>query len=131
MRPNVWLVVVSVGVIAHHLSVALVAGAPPETASVSEAVREDAVVIEVPANAPAPRPPVKVRLYSSSDITSDALRAALNVAEATFAAASVNVVWKVCGPGECKCRPLLRSVWSAWCAHRRVEATTPDASAMP
>jgi len=106
MRVTVWLVVVSVGLIANHLSVALVAGAPPETASVSEAVREDAaVVIEVPPDTPAPRPPVKVRLYRSSDVTSDVLQSALNVAEATFAAASVDVVWKVCGPGECQMPP--------------------------
>jgi hypothetical protein len=106
MRANVWLVVVSVSLIAHHLSVALAAGAPPDTASVSEAVHEDAaVVIEVPPNTPAPRPPVKVRLYRSSDVTADVLRSALNVAEATFAAASVDVVWKVCGPAECNVPP--------------------------
>ena len=33
------------------------------------------------------------------------LRSALNVAEATFAAASVDVVWKVCGPAECSTPP--------------------------
>ena len=105
MRANVWLVVVSVGLIAHHLSVALVAGAPPDTASVSEAVREDAVVLESAQHtAPLPRP-VNVRVYRSPEVTSDVLRAALNVAEATFAAASVDVVWKVCGPAECNVPP--------------------------
>jgi hypothetical protein len=106
MRVNVWLVVASVGLIAHYPSVALAAGAPPDTASVNEAIHEDAaVVIEVPPNTPPPRPPVKVRLYRSSDVTSDVLRSALNVAEATFAAASVNVVWTVCGPAECNVPP--------------------------
>ena len=104
MRANVWLVVVSVCLITHHLSVALVAGAPPDTASVSEAVPEDAVVLEPPSTPPLPRP-VNVRVYRSPEITSDVLRAALNVAETTFTAASVDVVWKVCGPAECNVPP--------------------------
>lgn len=104
MRANVWLIVVSVGLITHHLSVSLVAGAPPDTASVSEAVPEDAVVLEPPSTPPLPRP-VNVRVYRSPEITSDVLRAALNVAEATFTAASVDVVWKVCGPAECNVPP--------------------------
>ena len=104
MRANVWLVVVSVCLITQHLSVALVAGAPPDTASVSEAVPEDAVVLEPPSTPPLPRP-VNVRVYRSPEITSDVLRAALNVAEATFTAASVDVVWKVCGPAECNVPP--------------------------
>ena len=92
MRVNVWLVVLSVGFVVHHSSVTLVAGAPPDTASVSDAVHEDAaVVIEVPPNTPPPRPPVQLRLYRSPDVASDVLQAALNVASATFAAASVDV----------------------------------------
>jgi len=104
MRANVWLVVVSVGLIAHHLSVALVAGAPPDTPSVSEAVHEGAAVLEPPHTPPLPRP-VNVRVYRSPEIASDVLGAALNVAEATFTAASVDVVWKVCGPAECNVPP--------------------------
>ena len=104
MRANVWLVVVSVCLITQHLSVALVAGAPPDTASVSETVPEDAVVLEPPSTPPLPRP-VNVRMYRSPEVSSEVLSAALHVAEATFAAASVDVVWKVCGPAECNVPP--------------------------
>ena len=44
-------------------------------------------------------------MYRSPEVTGDVLEAALKVAEATFAAASVNVVWKVCGPSECNIPP--------------------------
>ena len=104
MRVNVWLVVLSVGLIAHHLIAGRAEGGPPETASFGAPIHEDAVVIDVPPNTPPPRP-VKVRVYRSPEVTSEVLSAALNVAEATFAAASVNVVWKVCGPGECQTPP--------------------------
>lgn len=102
MRANVWLVVVA-GLISHHLFAVPARGEPLETASFGP-IHEDAVVIDVPPNAPPPRP-VKVRVYRSPDVASDVLNAALNVAEATFAAASVSVVWKVCGPSECNTPP--------------------------
>jgi hypothetical protein len=106
MRVNAWLVVAFVAFIAPLLTVATVEGRPPVAALVAEPLHEDAVVIEVPPNAPPPRPrPVKVRVYRSPDITPDVLSGALNVAEATFAAASVNVQWKVCGPSECNTPP--------------------------
>jgi hypothetical protein len=104
MRINVWLVVLSVGLVAHHLIAAPAEGAPPETASVSASLHEDAVVIDPPYTPPLPRP-VNVRVYRSPEVSFDVLRAALNVAASTFAAASVNVVWKVCGPGECQTPP--------------------------
>lgn len=103
MRVNVWLVVLSVGFIAHHLIATPAEGRPPEAASFG-GIHEDAVVIDIPPNSPPPRP-VKVRVYRSPEVTSEVLSAALNVAEATFAAASVDVVWKVCGPGECQTPP--------------------------
>ena len=103
MRANEWLGVVFLSFIAHHLSVALVAGAPPDTPSVSEAVHEGAVVLDPP-TPQLPRP-VNVRMYRSPEVTSEVLSAALHVAEATFAAASVEVVWKVCGPAECNVPP--------------------------
>ncbi len=104
MRANVWLLVVSVGLITHHIAVTA-EGGPIETAPVIVSIAEDAVVIEPPYTPPLPPRPVKVRVYRSPEVTSDVLRAALNVAETTFAAASVNVVWKVCGPGECQTPP--------------------------
>ena len=103
MRANVWLVVVSIGFVAHHLTVVPAEGRPPVTAPVAESLHEDAVVIEPPT--PPPPRPVKVRVYRSPDVTLDILTAALNVAEATFAVASVEVVWKVCGPSECNTPP--------------------------
>jgi hypothetical protein len=103
MRAKVFLVVVSIGFVA-HLTAAPAHARPPVITSVAEPIHEDAVVIEVPPNTP-PTRPVKVRVYQSPDIAPDVLRAALNVAEATFAATSVSVVWKVCGPSECNTPP--------------------------
>src|SRR5262245_60006755 len=103
MRAKVWLIV-CIGFVAHHLTVVPAEGRPPVTAPVTESFHEDAVVIETPPNAPPPKP-VKVRVYRSPDVANDVLQAALNVAEATFAAASVQIVWKVCGPSECNTPP--------------------------
>ena len=129
MRVNVWLVVVFVSLIAHHLIVVPAAGGPLETAPVTASIHEDAVVLDPP-TPQLPRP-VNVRVYRSPEVTSDVLRAALNVAEVTFAAASVDVVWKVCGPAECQTPPspaerLVRLVRSP-----KVEAVTPVASVTP
>jgi hypothetical protein len=44
-------------------------------------------------------------VYTSPDVANDVLQSALNVAEATFAAASLQIVWKVCGPSECNTPP--------------------------
>ena len=105
MRTNVWLVVVFAGLIAHHLIAVPAEGGPPETASVGASIPEDAVVIDTPPNTPPPPRRVNVRVYRSPELTNEVLLAALNVAEVTFAAASVDVVWKVCGPFECQTPP--------------------------
>jgi hypothetical protein len=104
MRAKVWLVVVCIGLVAYHLTVVPAEGRPPVTAPFAESAHEDAVVIETPPNAPPPKP-VKVRVYTSPDVANDVLQSALNVAEATFAAASLQIVWKVCGPSECNTPP--------------------------
>ena len=102
MRVNVWLVVVSVGFFAQHLMVALAEGGRRDPAPISEPVYDHLpIVTETPRDQLAAPEIVNVRVYPSTEITVDALRAALNVAAATFAAASVGVVWKVCGPAEC------------------------------
>jgi hypothetical protein len=106
MRVNVWLVVVSVGLIAQHLMVAPTEGAPRDPAPVSEVVHEHAAIVaETPSGRLASLEIVTVRVYRSPEVTDDALRAALSVAEATFAAASIGVVWRVCGPAECNTPP--------------------------
>jgi hypothetical protein len=104
MRAKVWLVVISAGFVVHHLTLAPAEGRPPVTTSFVEPLHEDAVVIDTPPNSPPPKP-VKVRVYKSPDVASDVLESALNVAEATFAEASVQIVWKVCGPSECNTPP--------------------------
>ena len=103
MRANVWLVVVSTAFVAHLLTVVPAEGRPPIAAPVAEPIHEDAVVIEPPT--PPPPRPVSVRVYRSPDVTNDVLQSALKVAEATFAAASVHIAWKVCGPSECNTPP--------------------------
>jgi hypothetical protein len=48
---------------------------------------------------------VTARVYVSPDLPGEALRAALDVARSAFAAASVDITWKVCGPSECNTPP--------------------------
>lgn len=67
-----------------------------------DAVAEDAVVIETPHVLDTARPRVTVRVYSSTSIAADAQRASLDVASAIFAAASIQIVWKICGPVACE-----------------------------
>jgi hypothetical protein len=106
MRVNVWLALVSVAFIAQHLMAAPADGAPRDTAPVSEAVDEHpAIVTDTPSGRLASPEIVNVRVYQSPEVTVEALRAALTVAEATFAAASIGVVWRVCGPAECNTPP--------------------------
>jgi hypothetical protein len=110
MRITRWLIVVLVVVFSRHLSVVAadgpVDGAPPDTGPAADAVHS--------------RPPIGTdtlrgqrtasevviaRVYHSSEVTSDALRAALDVAEAAFAEAAVGIIWKICGLGECNTAP--------------------------
>jgi tetratricopeptide (TPR) repeat protein len=67
-----------------------------------DAVAEDAVVIETPHVLDTARPRVTVRVYSSTSIAADAQRASLDVATAIFAAASIQIVWKICGEVACE-----------------------------
>jgi hypothetical protein len=48
---------------------------------------------------------VTVRVYDAVNLAADGLRAALDVAQVTFHAASVDVVWTNCGPGQCDTPP--------------------------
>lgn len=105
MRANVWLVVLFAGVFAPNV-ITLAEGGPFETAPVTPSMHEDAVVLDPPTpQLPRPAGAVNVRVYKSPEISSEVLNVALQVAEATFAAAAVNVVWKVCGPSECQTPP--------------------------
>ena len=67
-----------------------------------DAVAEDAVVIETPHVLDTATPRVTVRVYSSTSIAADAQRASLDVASAIFAAASIQIVWKICGQVACE-----------------------------
>lgn len=104
MRVHVWLAVVSF-VLAHHPGIA--AAEDPGPASVPE-------VETIPANPTIPPTKrerftaphiVTARVYSTSEIGADALRVALDVAQSTFVAASVEITWKICGPGDCSTPP--------------------------
>jgi hypothetical protein len=110
MRVNAWLIVVWVVILSRHLSVAAAdapadGGAPPATELVSEAVSEHRLIVTDKRGQRAASEVVTVRVYVSSDITPEALRAALDVAEAAFAEASVGMIWKICGPRECNTQP--------------------------
>jgi hypothetical protein len=116
MRVRLWLVAVSlacvvvfelldVPIVSRHTGVAAVE--PVRSMPASDAVAAEApVVADVPRARDTARVRVTVRVYSSSDLDADAQRAALDVAQATFAAAAIQIVWKICGQVACD-TPLL------------------------
>ena len=105
MRIRAWLAV-SATVFVHSVNVTAAAAGPPDTPPVSNGVREPAMSVPPPqGNSASPLDPVRVRVYRSTHLRGDALRLALGVAEATFSAAGIQVVWTVCEPGECLTPP--------------------------
>jgi hypothetical protein len=109
MRFQVWLVVVCVA-LSQHPGVAAAEGAPPETVPGTAATKGQSIV-------PRPQPDrlvapevVTARVYSSSDLAGDVLRSALDVAQSAFVGASVEIIWKICGPAECNTPPSLAEV---------------------
>jgi hypothetical protein len=106
MRTKVWLIAASAGFLLQPSGNAAAAGGPLETPPMSETVRERAANAADPQHEPLlPLEIVSVRVYKATRITAAALRAALAVAKETFAAASIQVVWKVCEPDECHTPP--------------------------
>ena len=107
----------------HGMSAPSAAAAPRVTPNVN-AAREPALSVPPPPPYSAsPIDPVRVRVYRSTQIRNEALRLALGVAEATFAAADIHVQWTVCEPGECNTPPaqaerLVRLVRRARGEHR-------------
>jgi hypothetical protein len=93
MRFAAWLVALSLGV-------GIVEGAPRDSVRETEvADRSAAIKTEIPHERLATQF-VNVRVYGLADFSAGTQRATLDVAEATFRAASVDVIWKVC-PAEC------------------------------
>jgi hypothetical protein len=96
MRFAAWLV-------ALFLSAGIVEGAPLDAVRETEAAdRRAAIKTDIPDERLTTRF-VTVRVYGLADFSARVQRAALEVAEATFQAASVDVIWKVC-PVECDVR---------------------------
>ena len=108
MRFTVWLVVWIV--LSHHPSVAAAgdaaAGAPPETVPDIAATNGHSIVPQIQRDRLVTREVVTARVYRSSDLDGDALRGALEVAQTVFVAASVEIIWKICGPAQCNTPPL-------------------------
>ncbi len=106
MRTTAWLVAAAATVFVHSVSVTAAAAGPPDAPPVNNGVREPALSVPATQGDPVlPLEPVRVRVYRSTHLRGDALRLALQVAEATFAAAGIEVVWTVCEPGECLTPP--------------------------
>lgn len=99
MRVRLWLVVVYI--VSRHLGVASVEGAPGDPVPGNETVTESPTVVDTPRPLDLAKARVTVRVYSSTKIAADAQRAALDVAQATFAAASVQILWKMCTRAAC------------------------------
>jgi len=82
------------------------AAAPPVTPPPNATVGEPALSVPAPRpDAMSPLEPVRVRVYRATQIRDDALRLALGIAERTFAAAGIQVLWTVCKPSECDAPP--------------------------
>ena len=105
MRSYVWLVVVSVGCLSLLPGVALAEDPSPANWPGIETSPGDSTIVTHPHERPAVREAVTARVYVSPDLPGEALRDALDVARAAFAAASVDISWKVCGPSECNTPP--------------------------
>jgi hypothetical protein len=101
MRVRLWLLVV-VYVVSRHMGVAAVDETPPNPTPNGEAVGDAPAVVADTSRARAgAKARVAVRVYSSTDLATDAQRASLDVARATFAAAAIQLVWKICGQVAC------------------------------
>jgi len=98
MRVRLWLVVVFL--VSRHLGVAAAEGEPRDSIA-GEGVTGNAAVADTPLTRDAAKARVTVRVYSSTRIAAGAQRAALDVAQATFAAAWVQIVWKICTKVAC------------------------------
>ena len=105
MRFHAWLVVVWIA-LSHHPSVVSAEGAPPETVPDIAATNGHSIVPQIQRDRLVTREVVTARVYRSPDLDGDALRAALEVAQTVFVAASVEIIWKICGPAECNTPPL-------------------------
>ena len=99
MRVHLSLVVIYL--VSRLLGGAVAEAAPPNSLPAGDALAEDAVVIDTPHVLDIARARVTVRVYSSTRLAADAQRASLDVAKATLAAASVQIVWKVCWQVAC------------------------------
>jgi hypothetical protein len=101
MRVRSWLVVVFL--VLRHLGVVVAEGATPDLMAGEEVTATSAAraVVDTPLTPDAAKARVTVRVYSSTKIAAEAQRAALDVAQATFAAASVQILWKICSKVTC------------------------------
>jgi hypothetical protein len=106
MRVSVWLVVVCV-VLSRHLSLASAEAERTDTTPVDRTVHEHPpIVTDTQRSQRALPEAVTARVYTSPDISAEALRAALGTAEVVFVPASVAITWKICRPSECNTPPL-------------------------
>jgi hypothetical protein len=100
MRVHLWLVVVYL--VSRQLAVAAEESAPRNRVGEIDAINGDAaVVVDTPRVPDMAKARVTVRVYSSTKLAAIIQRASLDVAKATFAAASVEIVWKICALVPC------------------------------
>ena len=100
MRVHLWLVVVCL--VSRQLAVAAGERAPREPLGEIDAMSGDAaVVVDTPRAPDVSKARVTVRVYSSTNLATGTQRASLEVAQVTFAAVSVQIVWKICALVTC------------------------------
>jgi hypothetical protein len=100
MRVPLWLVVVCL--VSRQLAVAAGGGAPRDPVGELDAIGGNAAaVVDTPRVPDVSKARVTVRVYSSTNLATGTQRASLEVAQATFAAASVQIVWKICALVAC------------------------------
>jgi hypothetical protein len=93
---------VVVYLVSRQLAVAAEESAPRNRVGEIDAINGDAaVVVDTPRVPDMAKARVTVRVYSSTNLATGTQRASLEVAQATFAAASVQIVWKICALVAC------------------------------
>ena len=109
MRVRVWLLVCVV--LLQHPSIAAAEGREPESVpGVDTVPGHSTIVTQQKRERLTATDVVTARVYRTGDISGDALRVALDVAQSLFVAASVEIHWKICGPPDCNTPPAPKEI---------------------
>ena len=105
MQVHAWLVLVLVACFSPLVGIVAADAAPPGSEPEIDGTRPSPSVTPAPRDWLGVSEVVTARVYKSPDLADEILQAALDVAQSVFVAASVQIVWKICGPSECNTPP--------------------------